>query len=219
MFGYGMSLNPGPFNVKEHALISVMANVVVGGAPFTDVIATQAFFYQTPWPLGKQLILSLSIQILGFSFAGLVRQFLVWPSSMIWPGVLVRTALLNTMHKNYGKKDRKHMSRETFLALACICSFVWYWFPGFIFTALSVFNWVCWIAPDNVVVNSLFGYNTGLGMGFLTFDWAMISYVGSPLVIPVSKISHLVLFIVLLIIVYSGGLKSTVSCRLSSGFG
>lgn len=186
LFGYGMSLNPGPFNVKEHTLISVMSNVVVGGAPFTDVIATQAFFYNTPMPFGTQIILSMAIQLLGFSFAGLVRQFLVWPSSMIWPGVLVRTALLNTMHKNYGKKDSKHMSRERFLLLACLGSFVWYWFPGYLFTALSIFNWVCWITPNNVVVNSLFGYNTGLGMGFFTFDWAMISYIGSPLVIPVS---------------------------------
>ena len=78
------------------------------------------------------------------------------------------------------------MSREKFFLLATLASFVWYWFPGYIFTALSVFNWVCWIAPNNVVVNQLFGYQTGLGMGFLTFDWSMISYIGSPLVIPVS---------------------------------
>ncbi|ETW87600.1 oligopeptide transporter [Heterobasidion irregulare TC 32-1] len=184
LFGYSMSLNPGPFNVKEHTLISVMANVVVYGAPVTDIIATQTFFYNTPWGIGKQFVLGLAVQLLGFSFAGLVRQFLVWPSSMIWPGVLVRSALLNTMHKNYGKKETKHISRERFLFFACLCSFIWYWVPGFLFTALSIFNWVCWIAPNNIVVNTLFGYASGLGMGFLTFDWAMISYVGSPLVVP-----------------------------------
>ena len=77
------------------------------------------------------------------------------------------------------------MSREKFFLLATLTSFVWYWFPGYIFTALSIFNWVCWIAPNNVIVNQLFGYQSGLGMGFITFDWAMISFVGSPLVIPV----------------------------------
>ncbi|TFY71142.1 hypothetical protein EVG20_g1878 [Dentipellis fragilis] len=184
VFGYGMSLNPGPFNIKEHALISVMANVVVYGAPITDVIATQEMFYNQPWAIGRQFVIGLAIQLIGFSFAGMVRQFLVWPSSMIWPGVLVRSALLNTMHKNYGKKETKHISREKFLFLACLCSFVWYWVPGFLWTGLSVFNWVCWIAPNNVVVNSLFGYVSGLGMGFFTFDWAMISYIGSPLVVP-----------------------------------
>lgn len=184
--GYSMSLNPGPFNIKEHTLISVMANIVVNGAPFAEVSAVQTYFFNSPWPLARQFILGIAIQLIGFSFAGMVREFLVWPASMIWPGVLVRSALLNTMHNNFGRKDTKHISREKFLFFACLCSFIWYWLPGFLWTGLSIFNWVCWIAPDNVVVNTLFGYQSGLGMGFLTFDWAMISYVGSPLVVPVS---------------------------------
>jgi OPT family small oligopeptide transporter len=61
---------------------------------------------------------------------------------------------------------------------------MYYWFPGYIWTGLSVFNWVCWIAPNNVVVNSLFGSIGGLGMGLFTFDWGMISLMGSPLVVP-----------------------------------
>lgn len=36
--------------------------------------------------------------------------------------------------------------------------------PGYLFQALSVFSWVCWIAPNNRVINQLFGYETGLGM-------------------------------------------------------
>lgn len=191
--GYSLSLNSGPFNIKEHTLISVMANIVVNGAPFAEVSAAQTYFFNSPWPLARQFILGIAIQLIGFSFAGLVREFLVWPASMIWPGVLVRSALLNTMHNSYGKKDTKHISRGRFLFFACLFSFIWYWLPGFLWTGLSMFNWVCWIVPDNVVVNTLFGYQTGLGMGFLTFDWAMISYVGSPLVIPVSVSSRHVL--------------------------
>lgn len=37
---------------------------------------------------------------------------------------------------------------------------------------------------DNVVVNQLFGVNTGLGMGILTFDWTQITWIGSPLQVP-----------------------------------
>ena len=167
-------------------MITVMANVVASGAYATDVIATQRMYFNQNWGIGYQLLLCLSSQLIGYAFAGMVRQFLVWPSSMLYPGVLVNCALFNTLHKSYGKREKGHMSRERFFLNALIGSFVWYWFPGYIFTALSVFNWVCWIAPNNVVVNQLFGYQTGLGMGFLTFDWSMISYIGSPLVIPVS---------------------------------
>ena len=37
---------------------------------------------------------------------------------------------------------------------------------------------------ENLVVNQLFGTVSGLGMGFLTFDWSQIAYVGSPLMVP-----------------------------------
>ncbi|KAF4623976.1 hypothetical protein D9613_001694 [Agrocybe pediades] len=37
---------------------------------------------------------------------------------------------------------------------------------------------------NNVVVNALFGTNTGLGMSLLSFDWGMIAFIGSPLITP-----------------------------------
>jgi hypothetical protein len=184
-FGYSFSLNPGPFNIKEHTLISIMINVVVDGVAVTDIASAMRIIYGVRWSVPKQFLLGIALQLFGFSFAGMLRQFLVWPSSMIWPGVLVRCALLNTMHSNYGKKDTTHMSRERFLYLACLCSFVWYWVPGYLWTGLSIFNWVCWIAPNNVIVNNMFGSLSGLGMGLISFDWVQISLLGSPLVVPV----------------------------------
>ena len=190
LLGYSFSLNPGPFNIKEHALIAIMTNLVEGAA-IADVASAMHIVYGIKWSIGKKFLLGLPIDIIGFSFAGVLRQFLVWPSSMIWPGVLVRCALLNAIHSNYGKKDMNHITRERFFYLACLCSFVWYWVPGYLWTGLSVFNWVCWIAPNNVVVNSLFGSVSGFGMGLFTFDWAAVSTLGSPLVIPVSLLSIL----------------------------
>ena len=187
-FGYSFSLNPGPFTIKEHTLITIMVNVVEFGASVTDLTSALHVVYGIKWSIGKKFLLGLPLQILGFSFAGSLRQFLVWPSSMIWPGVLVRCALLNAIHSSFGKEDPKHISRERFFYLACLCSFVWYWVPGYLWTGLSVFNWVCWIASQNVVVNTLFGSVSGLGMGLVTFDWVAISNVGSPLVIPVSPV-------------------------------
>ncbi|KAG6888761.1 hypothetical protein C0992_007552 [Termitomyces sp. T32_za158] len=139
-FGYVWSLNPGPFNIKEHVCITVMANVVVGGAYATDVILTQKIFYGQQVSYAYQIMLVLSTQIFGFSFGGLVRQFVVWPSNMIWPGTLVNCALFNTLHNHWGKRERGHIPRERFFFIALACSFVWYWVPGFLFTALSVFT-------------------------------------------------------------------------------
>lgn len=184
-FGYTWTLNPGPFNIKEHVLITIMANVVVNGAYATDIIATQRIFYNQTLGRAYEIMLVLSTQLIGFSFAGLLRHFLVYPNSMIWPGALVNCALFNTLHRTYGKPDRRHISREKFFVVVFACSFAWYFIPGFLWTGLSVFNWVCWIAPSNVAVNTLFGVSTGLGMGILTFDWSMISFISNPLVTPV----------------------------------
>jgi OPT family oligopeptide transporter len=186
-FGFVWSLNPGPFNIKGHVVITVMANLAANGAYATDIVATQKVFYGQQLSFSYQIMLILSTQIIGFSLGGLMRRFLVWPSSMIWPGALVNCALFNTLHKNSGQIDGGHLSRRKFFCIALGCSFVWYRLPGYLFTALSVFNWVCWIAPNNVVINQLFGTQSGLGMGILTLDWAMISYIGSPLVTPVSS--------------------------------
>lgn len=49
-------------------------------------------------------------------------------------------------------------------------SFCWYWFPDFIFPALSYFTFLCWIFPKNRVVNQIFGMKSGLGVLPLTFD-------------------------------------------------
>ena len=105
---------------------------------------------------------------------------------MIWPSNLVTCALLNTLHSQQyvGIGNRAGLSRERFFTYAFAASFCWYFFPGYIFQALSFFNWVCWIAPENVVVNQLFGYYSGLGMSLITFDWSQIAYIGSPLATP-----------------------------------
>ena len=52
-----------------------------------------------------------------------------------------------------------------------------------------MFTWVCWIAPNNVVINSLFGGVSGLGMSGISFDWVMISQNGNPLVVPVGSVA------------------------------
>ncbi|KAL1756184.1 OPT oligopeptide transporter protein-domain-containing protein [Schizophyllum commune] len=178
------TLNPGPFTIKEHVCITVMANIVSSGVYANDVIASQKFFYEQEVSYAYQYCIALGTQLVGFSIGGLLRPLVVWPTSMIWPGALVNSALFNTLHKNYGQREGRHMSRERFFLYVFVGSFLWYWVPGFFFTGLSVFNWVCWIAPQNQAVNALFGTQSGLGMSFWSFDWSMIAYVGSPLVTP-----------------------------------
>jgi hypothetical protein len=42
---FGLSLNPGPFSIKEHVLITIMASVGAQSAYATDIVAVQRVFY------------------------------------------------------------------------------------------------------------------------------------------------------------------------------
>ncbi|KAJ7163826.1 OPT oligopeptide transporter, partial [Mycena crocata] len=181
---YDWTLNPGSFNIKEHVCITVMINVAANGAIASDVIATQHEFFGQRLPWVYQLLIILGTQTFGLSLGGMLRQFVVWPTSMIWPSALVSSSLFNTLHATYGKRDRGHMTRQRFFAIAAFCSFAWYWVPGYLFTGLSFFDWPTWIAPTNIVLNNIFGATSGLGMSIFSLDWAMISFIGSPLANP-----------------------------------
>jgi hypothetical protein len=61
-------------------------------------------------------------------------------------------------------------NRYRYFSYVLLGAFCWYWFPGFIFQALSVFAWPTWIAPDNVVVNQVFGGFSGMALLPFTFD-------------------------------------------------
>ncbi|KAI5117567.1 hypothetical protein M0805_009645 [Coniferiporia weirii] len=183
---FGFSLNPGPFTVKEHVLVTIMGGVAAASAYATDVIAVQHVFYHQRYSFGYQWLVTMSTQLMGFALGGIGKRFLVSPPSMIWPANLVSCALFNTLHSQQyaGIGSRGGLSRERFFLYAFICSFLWYFLPGYLFTALSMFTWVTWIFPRNRLVNQLFGYNSGLGMSVLTFDWGQIAYIGSPLATP-----------------------------------
>lgn len=70
------------------------------------------------------------------------------------------------------------MSRYNFFMWAFGAMFVYFWFPNYLFEALTYFSWMTWIAPDNLNLNILTGFQNGLGMfnPFPTFDWNVLLY-------------------------------------------
>jgi hypothetical protein len=94
IFRRRISLNPGPFNQKEHMLVTVMANVAYGGMDNAGAVALilQALKLDILYGVkvmtnsaGFQILLALSINLTGFGCAGILRRFLVYPPVMLWP--------------------------------------------------------------------------------------------------------------------------------------
>lgn len=178
-------INPGPFNIKEHTMISVMSSVSVGSAYSTDIFIVQHAYYRQHLSGGYMILLTLATQLIGFSFAGFCRQILVWPASMIWPSNLTSTAFLTSMHEKSFVGAYKGWSRFKMFSIAGGIMFLWEIVPSYLFTSLGYFSWPAWIAPKNKGVNIVFGGSGGIGLNTISFDWLSItSGLGSPLFVP-----------------------------------
>ncbi|KFY13271.1 hypothetical protein V491_06464 [Pseudogymnoascus sp. VKM F-3775] len=178
-------LAQGRWNEKEHSCVYIASNVAFGFAFATDVIVEQTHFYNQPVTITYQVLLILSTQILGYAFAGLSRRFLVRPGGMIWPGTLMPAAMFTTLHKEENSiANGWTISRWKFFFVVWLSAFAFYFLPGLLMPALSYFSVITWFWPNNVIVANLFGVSSGLGLFPVTFDWAQIAYIGSPLTTP-----------------------------------
>lgn len=183
IYGRTITLNPGPFNVKEHVLITIMANCGAGTAYAVDIIVIQRVFYKQDFGFLANLLLILTTQLVGYGMAGILRRYLVYPAAMIWPSNLATVALFNTLHRRE-ELTPGQWTRQKFFAACAIGSFVYYWIPAYIFPAMTALTLLCYIQPSNVVLSQMTG-SQGLGIGVLSLDWNTITaFLGSPLITP-----------------------------------
>ncbi|KAG6405415.1 hypothetical protein SASPL_133004 [Salvia splendens] len=157
------TLNPGPFNVKEHVLITIFANSGAGTVYAIHIVTAVKVFYQKHISFSVSLIVVITTQVLGFGWAGIYRR---------------------ALHEK-DEREKGGVSRTQFFVIAFICSFAYYIFPGYLFQMLTSISWICWLFPQNVLVQQLGSGLHGLGIAAFGLDWSSISsYLGSPLASP-----------------------------------
>ncbi|KAH8662219.1 OPT oligopeptide transporter protein-domain-containing protein [Xylariales sp. PMI_506] len=213
VLGCKFNLRPGKFNFKEHVIIVVMSNAAYGGGVLyaTDTLIAQQVYYGQNFGWGFQLLFGITTLCMGYGLAGLARRFLVWPAAMIWPSDLVNTSLFYTLHDHSSSDPATtngwRMGRYKWFLIVMTCAGAWYFFPGYIFQGLSYFTFACWAAPNNVVVNKLFGGLHGYGIVPLTLDWTIVSgWAGSPLIPPFHALANTVAGVVVFFVFISMGL-------------
>ncbi|XP_043709483.1 oligopeptide transporter 4-like isoform X2 [Telopea speciosissima] len=186
--GFGsreFSFNPGPFNMKEHVLITIFASAGCafgnGTAYAVGIVNIVKAFYHRKISFIAAWLLVVTTQVLGYGWAGLVRKYVIDPGHMWWPGTLVQVSLFRALHE----KEKVRNTRARFFLIAFMCSFIWYVVPGFLFPTLTSISWVCWVFKKSVTAQQLGSGMSGLGLGAFTLDWAGVaSFFYSPLVSP-----------------------------------
>ncbi|CAK9436526.1 uncharacterized protein LODBEIA_P10840 [Lodderomyces beijingensis] len=198
VFGQTIDLNPGPYTYKEQMLASIFCSVSGGGTSYVSsniLMQKSTLFYGNTWvDFGYQTLLILSTNCLGIGFAGLMRKIAVYPTESIWPLILPNIAL----NRGLLVKEKKEtingwkISRFSFFFLVFAISFLYFWIPDYLMQFLSTFNWMTWIAPDNLNLAIITGSVGGLGLNPIpSFDWNMIS-TNTPLALPYYNQTNLI---------------------------
>lgn len=175
--GFGrfkFSLNPGPWSIKETAMITITASSGATGSQATSVLSLAEVFYGEKVNPAIAIFFMWAIVFVGYSYAAIARNFLLYDPQFVWPQALMQTTLFQTQAKSDADSllSKKQM-RVFFTALLGMCA--WEFLPEFVFPMVSSLAFLCWVAPRNKTANFI---GSGLGgMGFLnlTLDWSNIT--------------------------------------------
>ncbi|KAF6063785.1 OPT family small oligopeptide transporter [Candida albicans] len=177
---YTIDLNPGPYTFKEQMLATIFCGVSSGTSYVSSNILMQKseLFYDNKWvDFGYQVLLTLSTNFLGFGLSGIMRQFAVYPEKAIWPSILPNVRLNKTLMSPEVKAriNGWSISGYNFFFITAGISFLYFWIPDYLFQALSQFNWMTWIKPDNYNLAVVTGSFGGLGLNPIpSFDMNVI---------------------------------------------
>ncbi|TFK46550.1 OPT oligopeptide transporter [Heliocybe sulcata] len=169
-------LNPGPFNIKEHTAIIIMSSTASVSATASEIIAVDDLYYNNKLNPALAIFMLFATQLLGYGFAGILRDFLVFPTATWWPTSITSANVLQALHFDRAiVSKRVQMFWMVFVGIA-----IWEIVPQFMFPVLSGFSIICLIANGRGdVVRNLFGgasNNEGTGLFAACFDW---NYIGS----------------------------------------
>ena len=181
---WSFSLNPGPFSVKEHVLVTIAA---ASGATYnlgyTPVSMSEVYLGEAVNP-AVAIFFMWAIVWIGYSYAAIARQFLIYDPQFPWFYSLCQTALFETQ-----KKQREHptaltrkQTRVFFLVLLGVV--LWQFLPEYAFPMLGSMAFLCWVAPHNPTANFIGSGFGGMGFLNLSFDWSSISSASSLFLTP-----------------------------------
>jgi len=190
LLGHDFSLNPGPFNIKEHALIGIAVATGFNAAHAIDILSATDIYLGFRVNAPGSLLMIITTQNYGYGMAGMagiLRKYLVYPAEMVWRGNLVQVVFYNTLHKtdDFSRiKMVRGWSRMRFFWVVVGVMFFYQVLPQWLASILLYFDWLCWINPFNHNFWAFFSSVSGACIFSLSFDWTSLG--GSAMYLPLS---------------------------------
>ncbi|KAF9735171.1 hypothetical protein PMIN06_001512 [Paraphaeosphaeria minitans] len=181
-FGYGFNLNPAPWSIKEHVLVTLTA---ASGATYNlayTPISMAELWYDTKINPAVAIFFMLAIVWIGYAIAAIARSLLLWEPEYVWPQALMQTTLFET----FRKQDRNSplAKRQMHIFFLCLAGMMlWQFLPEYVFPMTSSLAFLCWVAPKNPVANFIGSGLGGMGFMNLSLDWSNINWNGTSILI------------------------------------
>lgn len=170
---FSFSLNPGPWSIKETALVTITAKSGATGNLATNALALVEIYFDTKVPAWVAMAFMWCIVFVGYSYAAIAKRVVSYDPQFQWPQSLMQTALLQSQAKADGPRSGGSQMRIFFIFASALC--LWQMLPEYLFPMTSSVALLCYAAPKSHAANFI---GSGLGgMGFLnlSFDWANIT--------------------------------------------
>ncbi|XP_048139095.1 oligopeptide transporter 1-like [Rhodamnia argentea] len=178
------SLNPGPFNIKEHALLVILATTGFESMKSIATIDAIKVVYHKNISVWASILMVMTSQMMGYGFAGLFRRILVDNPYMWYPLIVPKVSFYRALHDKE-PRARGRLSGFQILIACAVCVFAYTIVPTYFMQTIIAVSFVCWIWKDSVTAHQLgAGYN-GLGLGSFAIEWESVTaWVGNPLILP-----------------------------------
>lgn len=173
-----------PFTFREQMLASLIMLISLASPYSQNVVIAMAnkqfFNFPEAGSFGFMILLTLTSSFMGFGLAGIMRAFLIYPRRNVWYDTLPLIRLNHVLVQQEPRENVNGWKLKTweFFWIWAWFSFGWYWVTNLAFLALSYFDWMAWISPENVDLQAITGAVSGLGFNppIMTFDFNIIGF-------------------------------------------
>ncbi|KAI0998918.1 hypothetical protein K3495_g9278 [Podosphaera aphanis] len=172
---FGFNLNPGPWSVKEHVLVTLSAaSGATYNLAYAPISIAELYFNEKVNPI-VAIVFMWSVVWTGYSFAAISRQFLLYDPQYPWFQALCQSALFETQKKQR-EKPSAASRKQIIVFWSCLFGMmIWQFLPEYAFPMLGSLAFLCWVAPKNPTANFIGSGFGGMGFFNLSLNWSNIS--------------------------------------------
>ncbi|KAK3193888.1 hypothetical protein Dsin_025198 [Dipteronia sinensis] len=196
---WSFSMNPGPFNIKEHVLLSILATTGSDGAFNIATLAVRKLYYHKYVNFWPGLLMIMTTQLLGYGFAGIFMKFLVYNPYMWYPFILLDVSFYRALHE-VEVRPKRGITKLQFFVVVSVASFAYAMIPGYFFPSIGALSVVCLLWKNSVIAQLIGSGRNGFGIASFSFDWNVISgFLSNPLAFPFSTIVNTAIGFILMV--------------------